>query len=45
MFLWFTKEMYLLDKRVQNVHMGPLGLPMIDRLEWWVPRNQQKWIK
>ena len=45
MFLWFTKEMYLLDKRIQNVHMGPLGLPMGDRLEWWVPRNQQKWTK
>jgi peptide/nickel transport system substrate-binding protein len=45
MFLWFTKEMYLLDKRIQNVQMGPLGLPMGDRLEWWVPRNQQKWIK
>jgi peptide/nickel transport system substrate-binding protein len=45
MFLWFTKEMFLLDRRIQNVQAGPLGLPMADRLEWWVPRNSQKWTK
>ncbi len=45
MFMWFTEEMFLLDKRIQNVHAGPLGLPSADRLEWFVPRNSQKWTK
>jgi peptide/nickel transport system substrate-binding protein len=45
MFLWFTKEMFLVDGRIRNVNAGPLGLPASDRLEWFVPRGAQKWTK
>jgi peptide/nickel transport system substrate-binding protein len=45
MFLWFRKELYLVDGRIQNVHGGPLGLPSGVRTEWFVPRDRQKWTK
>jgi peptide/nickel transport system substrate-binding protein len=45
MFLWFQKELFLVDSRIHNVQGGPLGLPSSVRTEWYVPRKQQKWIK
>jgi peptide/nickel transport system substrate-binding protein len=45
MFLWFTKETWLVDGRVKNVQPGPLGLPSAVRTEWFVPRDRQKWEK
>ena len=45
MFLWFTKEMYFLDARIQNVQTTPVGLPPAMHVEWFVPMDRQKWVK
>jgi hypothetical protein len=42
MFLWFTKDLYLVDGRIKNVRPDKLGLPSPVRSEWFVPRNLQK---
>ena len=45
MFLWFTKEMYCVDGRFQNVQPTPLGLTPGLHVEWFVPADRQKWTK
>jgi peptide/nickel transport system substrate-binding protein len=45
MFLWFTKEMYCVDGRFQNVQTTPLGLTPGLHVEWFVPSASQKWTK
>ncbi|MBC7785249.1 MAG: ABC transporter substrate-binding protein [Burkholderiales bacterium] len=42
-FLFFPKDLVLLDKRIANVQKLPLGLNS-DR-EWFVPRSSQRWTK
>ena len=42
MFLWFTKEMFMVDGRFKNVQAGPLGLPSSVRFEWFAPRDKQR---
>jgi len=43
MFMWFIKDLYMVDKRIQNFQLGPLGMPQTVKLEWYVPSAQQKW--
>ena len=42
MFLWFTKDLYLVDGRIRNVRTDKLGLPGPVRFEWYVPQKLQK---
>lgn len=43
MFLWFTKEMYFVDGRIENVQPTPVGMTPGLHTEWFVPRDRQKW--
>ena len=44
MFLWFTKDMFLVDGRIKNVRPTPLGCPA-PATEWYVPLHMRKWAK
>ena len=45
MFLWFTKEMYFVDARFENVQPTPIGMTSFMHLEWFAPVNRQKYTK
>jgi peptide/nickel transport system substrate-binding protein len=42
-FLWFSKSMNFVDKRIHNVQLTKLGLN--DRGEWFIPSAEQRWEK
>jgi peptide/nickel transport system substrate-binding protein len=45
MFLWFTKEMFFIDGRLRNVQPTPVGLTPGIQIEWFAPRDRQKWTR